>query len=198
MKCVISVVAMILVLAGVTFAQRAHPEPSATSLSPKMEEVPTPSGLPEPQAAPELLPESHQLPAEPPDLRLPSPSILKPGVPDSSQNSPIKKQLSPEEEEKNRARMAAVRLIAMGNPRVLDLLKEANGALSDEARREFMRAYYHTLCTRMRNLDSSLDETISAFEHAEIRKLAMGPSHIAIVSRDSVHKERQRHTRRSE
>jgi hypothetical protein len=94
--------------------------------------------------------------------------------------------------------MAEIRAIAMGNTRVLTLLEEAKSALTDEARREFMRAYYHTLCTRMRSLEPSLNESISAFERAEIRKLAVGSSHIAITSRDLPHKERSRRVPQSE
>jgi hypothetical protein len=198
MKLVIRVAVMIVLLAEVAAGQKAQPSPVAASAAPQTEEIPTPSGTPEPQAAPALLPESNQLPAEPPDLRLPSPSILKPEGSNSTQTLPALKPLSPEEQEKNRTRLVEIRAIAMRNPRVIDLLKEANGALTDEAKREFMRAYFHTLCTRMRNLEPRLGQTITAFERAEIRKLATGPSHISIVSRDLLHRERQRHARRSD
>jgi hypothetical protein len=194
MKFVIPLALMIFVLVEVTSGQQAEPDPTALSIAPKMEELPTPSGAPEPQAVPALLPGSNQLPAEPPDLRLPLPSILKPEGSDSPQSPPATQQLSPEEEKKNRARLAEIRAIAMGNNRVLDLLEEAKSALTDEARREFMRAYYHTLCTRMRRLEPSLGDSISAFERAEIRKLAVGSSHIAAVA----HKERPRRARQSE
>jgi hypothetical protein len=33
---------------------------------------------------------------------------------------------------------------------VIEILREADGALTDEARREFMRASDHTLCNQMR------------------------------------------------
>jgi hypothetical protein len=198
MKLVIPLALMIISLVEVASGQNAEPDPTARSVAPKMEEVPTPSGAPEPQTIPALLPGSNQLPAEPPDLRLPWPSILKPEGSDSTQNPPATKQLSPEEEKKNRARMAEIRAIAMGNTRVLDLLEEAKSALTDEARREFMRAYYHTLCTRMRRLEPGLSESISAFERAEIRKLAMGSSRVAITSRDVTRKERPRRTPQSE
>jgi Tautomerase enzyme len=189
---------MIALLAAVATAQQTQPLPTRHTIAPKTEDIPTPSGAPEPQSIPDLLPESTELPAAPPDLRLPSPSTLKPEGSDSVQDKQVPKPLSPAEQEKNRARLAELRAIAMHNPRVIDLLKEANGALTDEAKREFMRAYYHTLCTRMRNYDSSLNETITAYEQAEIRKLAVGPSRISIVSRDILHRERQRHTRHSE
>jgi hypothetical protein len=182
MKFVIPLALMIVILVEVASGQKAEPNPTTLPVAPKMEEIPTPSGVPEPQTIPALLPGSNQLPAVPPDLRLPLPSILKPEGSDSTPNPPVTRQLSPEEEKKNQARMVEIRAIAMDNPRVLDLLKEAKSALSDEARREFMRAYYHTLCTRMRRLEPGLGESISAFERAEIRKLAAGSSHIAIVS----------------
>jgi hypothetical protein len=38
----------------------------------------------------------------------------------------------------------------MPNRRVIEILREADGALTDEARREFMRASYPTLCKQMR------------------------------------------------
>lgn len=198
MKFVIPVVVMIVLFAGVAAGQKAQPIPVVPPFVPKTEEAPTPSGTPEPQAAPDLLPESNRLPAEPPDLRLPSPSILKSDGSKATQNLRPLEQLSPVEQEKNRARLFEIRAIAMRNPRVIDLLREANGALSDEAKREFMRAYIHTLCSRMRSLDPNIGQTITAFERAEIRKLAGGPSHISIVSRDFLHRERPRHTRRSD
>jgi hypothetical protein len=198
MKFVIPLALLIILLIEVASGQKAETDPVALPGAPKMEEVPTPSGAPEPQTVPALLPGSNQLPAEPPDLRLPLPSILKPEGSDSPQNPPAARQLSPEEEKRNRTRMVEIRAIAMGNTRVLDLLEEAKSALTDEARREFMRAYYHTLCTQMRRLAPNLSESISAFERAEIGKLAVGSSHLAITSRDVAHKVRTRRARQSE
>ncbi len=185
---------LVLCLQGkAAFGQKIRPEPGTPGLPANQEEVPT--GAPEPQAAPDLLPESNQLPALLPDLRLPSPSILKPGESSSTQTPEALPPLSPEEKAKNQARLAEIRSIAMCNPKVIDMLKMANGALSDEAKREFLRAYYHTLCTRMRYLDPKLGQTITAYERVEIRKLAAGPSHISIVSRYQLPKERQRRAR---
>jgi hypothetical protein len=59
-------------------------------------------------------------------------------------------QLSAGEQQKNKTRLSEIRTIAMCNPRVIEILREANGALTDEARREFMRASDHTLCNQMR------------------------------------------------
>jgi hypothetical protein len=198
MKFLLTVVVTTVLPAGFAAGQKAPPDPPGSSALPRTEEVATPSGTPEPQVAPDLLPESNQLPAEPPDLRLPSPSVLKIGSPNGTPNVRAVEQISPEEQEKNRARLAELRVVAMRNPRVVDLLKQANEALSDEAKREFMRAYTHRLCNRMRDLEPTLAPTINTFERAEIRKLAAGPSHIAIASRDPVRKERPRHGRQSE
>src|ERR1700758_1425003 len=76
MKFLLTVVVTTVLLAGFATGQKAPPDPQGPSALP-ITEVATPSGTPEPQVAPDLLPESNQLPAEPPDLRLPSPSILK-------------------------------------------------------------------------------------------------------------------------
>jgi hypothetical protein len=184
MRFVIPAVVVGVLLAEVAAGQKAQPGPTTLSIAAKTDEVPIPSGTPVPQGAPDLLPESSQLPAEPPNLRLPSPSMLKPDGSESPQTPSVAKELSPDEQERNRARLAEIRVIAARSPRAIDLLKEADDALSEEAKREFMRAYYHTLCTRMRDLDSSLGPTISAFERDQIRKLAGGASHISIVSRD--------------
>jgi hypothetical protein len=197
MKLLIPVVGMIVPLAEFAAGQRAQPGPTPSSIAADAEEVPTPSGTPEPQDAPTLLPESNRLPVDPPNLRLPSPLTVNQDSSDSASNPGAVKQPTPEEQEKNKARLAEVRAIAIRNPRAVALLSEANAALSDEAKREFMRAYYHTLCTRMRNLEPGLGPTITAFERAEIRKLALGPSRISIVSRDSLHRERQRRVRPS-
>ena len=156
--------------------------------APKTAELATPSGTPEPQFRPDLLPESTVLPVAPPDLRLPSPSAFL-GT-NAGQSDHAVNQLSAQDQQKSRVRLSEIRVIAMRNPRVLELQHEANGALTDEARREFMRAYYHTLCTQMRKLEPDLTETISDYEHVQIHQLAQGPSRIAIVSREP---QRRRH-----
>jgi hypothetical protein len=198
MKFRTCVVVCVSLAAAVAVGQQAQPSPGAPPVAPKTAELPTPSGTPEPQSAPGLLPESKALPAESPDLRLPSPSVLKQAETNAAQTEQRAVQLSPEEQLKNRVRLSGIRAIAMRNPRVIELLQEANSALTEEAKRGFMRAYYHTLCTRMRYLEPGLTEAITDYERTEIRGLAQGPSHIAILSRGSQHRDRQRRTRRSE
>src|SRR5260370_40556177 len=144
MKFVVRLMMSIVLSAEAASAQQVQPSP-ATPLP--AVELPTPSGTPEPQFRPDLLPESTALPAEPPDLRLPSPS--GPLETNAAKTEHALNQLSAEEAQKNRVRLSAIRVIALRNPRVIELLHEANGALTEEARREFMRAYYHTLCNQM-------------------------------------------------
>jgi hypothetical protein len=149
---------------------------------------PPPAGTPEPQFRPDLLPESTVLPVAPPNLGLPSPSVFKPAGTDPAQTEHAVIQLSPEDQQKNRVRLSETRAVAMRNPRVIDLMQEANGALSDEARREFMRAYYHTLCNQMRKLEPGLAGPIAEYEQAQIRQLAQGSSRLAIASREPKHR----------
>ena len=176
---------IVVLLAEAARAQQAQPSPVTPLPVPKAVELPTPSGTPEPQFRPDLLPESTALPAEPPDLRLPSPS--GPLGTEHAVN-----QLSAEEQQKNKVRLSEIRAIETRNPRVIDLQREANGALTDEARREFMRAYYHTLCNQMRKLEPGLMGAISDYEQVQIRQLAQGPSRIAIASREPQHRQRRR------
>src|SRR6478735_7852912 len=114
MKSAILMVFMVL-FAEVAVGQKTQPE-APPALMQTGEEIPTPSGTPEPQVAPDLLPESSRLPAEPPNLRLPSPSILKPEGSSSIESAQPVKPLSPEEEARNKARLAEIRQIAMRNP----------------------------------------------------------------------------------
>jgi hypothetical protein len=195
MKSIITAVIMILLPACIEAGQNGVWDPQAPSMSATTEEFPTPSGTPEPQASPVLLPGSNQLPAQAPIIGPLQPPAPKGDASDSRETAEITKPLSPEEQARNRIRLAEIREIAMRNARVIMLQKEADGALTDEAKREFMRAYYHTLCTRMRDLDPGLSRTISEFERAEIRKLASGPSHLAIFAEVAPHKGHRRHGR---
>jgi hypothetical protein len=136
------------------------------------------------------LPDSTTLPAAPPELRLPAPINLltpQPGAPTP------KVQLSPEEQAKIQARLVELRTAAERTPRAANLLRLAEGALTDEAKREFMRAYHHTVCTEMRRLDPKVREAISDYERIQIRRLAQGPSRLVVASRRSQHGERQHH-----
>jgi hypothetical protein len=75
---------------------------------------------------------------------------------------------TPEDE----SRFREIKDSAMGSARANHLLKEAKGALGTEARKNFMRAYYYTVCAQMRRLDPSLKSMIQAYESEEIQKIA--------------------------
>jgi hypothetical protein len=181
MRSFVLVTLFIAFAMGYAAAQQPSPSPNDE----KSEALPAASGTPEPQGAPDLLPESTSLPAAPPDLRLPSPvNLLAPET--GSRGSPAAKtQLSPAEQARIRMRLSELRAAAERTPRAVYLLKLAGGALSDEAKREFMRAYQHTVCTEMRRLDSKLVEAINDYERSQIRHLAQGPSHLVVTSRRS-------------
>lgn len=179
---IIASVGLILLAADGNAGQSGGPAPAPLTVGLAANEIPTPSGTPQPQAAPVLLPGSDQLPGAAPILGPLQPPAPSPQGGNSNTNTQSIKQLSPGERARNQARLAEIRAIAMRNSRAVDLLKEANGALTDEAKREFMRAYYHTLCARMRSLDPGIAQTISEFERSEIRKLASGPSHLPTVA----------------
>jgi hypothetical protein len=170
-------------------------QPEASPSDEHQTTLPADSGTPEPQAAPALLPESTALPAAPPDLRLPAPNnFLMPGV-DSRGASAPKVQLSPQEQAKIQARLFELRAVAERTPRATYLLKLADGALTDEAKREFMRAYYHTVCLEMRRLDPKIGQAVNDYERTQIRRLAQGPSRLVVVSRRSQRVDKQRRTR---
>jgi hypothetical protein len=188
MRVFVRVMLSAILAAGYATAQ----QPQASPDGEKPAELPAVSGTPEPQAAPELLPDSTILPASPPELRLPAPiDLLTPEAGPRAVPAP-KVQLSPEEQARIQARLVELRTVAARIPRAANLLKLAEGALSDEAKREFMRAYQHTVCTEMRRLEPWLRQAINDYERAQIRRLAQGPSHLFVASRRSQRSDRQR------
>jgi hypothetical protein len=134
------------------------PSPTPAVLSPAIPESPLPDGLPQQQAPTILLPE--------PNL-LPSPSKLSPGNDSPLGDTPYESK--PELEDVSR--FQKLKSAVMGSARANFLLKEANTALSNEARKNFMRAYYYTICAQMRRLDPSLKSVIKSYETEEIQKL---------------------------
>ena len=170
-------------------------QPQASPNDEKQTALPAVSGTPEPQRAPELLPDSTALPATPPQMRLPAPVDLLNPEPATRGAPAPKAQLSPAELAKMQARLLELRVVAERMPRATYLLKLADGALTDEAKREFMRAYHHTVCTEMRRLDPRISEAISDYERAQIQRLAQGPSRLVVVSRRSQRSDRQHRIR---
>lgn len=166
-------------------------QPQASPNDEKQTPLPAGSGAPDPQGAPELLPDSTALPAPPPEIRLPAPvDLLNPAA--ATRGAPAPKvQLSPAELAKMQARLLELRVVAERMPRETYLLKLADGALTDEAKREFMRAYHHTVCTEMRRLDPRISQAIDEYERAQIRRLAQGPSRLVVTSRRPQRSDRQ-------
>jgi hypothetical protein len=166
-------------------------QPQASPNDQQQATLPAASGTPEPQGTSVLLPESTALPAAPPDLRLPAPiGLLTPEAVAGGASAP-KVQLSPEEQAKVQARLLKLRAFAERTPRATYLLKLADGALTDEAKREFMRAYHHTVCTQMRRLDPDIGQAINDYEQTQIRRLAQGPSHLTVALRRSQRVDKQ-------
>jgi hypothetical protein len=184
--------ALYLIFATISVIAQEQPARPGTDKQP---DLPAASTNPEPQGAPELLPDSNILPATPPDLRLPAPVGLLPGESAPRQTPPKKPQLSPEEQARLRARLSALRIAAEQTSRAVYLLKLADGALSDEAKREFLRAYHHTVCNEMRRLDPKISPAINEFERSQIRGLALGPSHLDLALRRSQRVEKRHRIR---
>jgi len=166
-------------------------QPQALPNDDQQATLPAASGTPEPQGASALLPDSTALPTAPPDLRLPAPNnLLTPEAGPGGASAP-KVPLSPEEQAKVQARLLRLREFAEQTPRATYLLKLANGALTDEAKREFMRAYHHTVCIEMRQLDPDIGQAINDYERTEIRRLAQGPSRLVVALRRSQRVDKQ-------
>jgi hypothetical protein len=165
------------------------PLPSATPAITAAElESPLPEGTPQEQ---------------PPTVLLPEPNFLPPPPPQTAGNetpftmAPAEPGRSPQDE----SRFREIKDTAMGSTRAGYLLKEAKGALSTEARKNFMRAYYYTVCAQMRRLDPNLRSMIQAYEAEEIQKIAAeggrehgktkARTHGGLVSRSSTAKKRR-------
>jgi hypothetical protein len=138
--------------------------------------LPAANGSPEPQASPDLLPESSALPRGP-QFDLP-PDFLPGILPDFLETLPPPDEnwLSPEQVEKNRQRLHQIKEEAMRSFRSVELFVLSQRALTEEARRTFMRAYYHTVSNEMRRLEPGLRQEIKAYEREQIRNLALGRS----------------------
>jgi hypothetical protein len=138
--------------------------------------LPSPSGSPEPQASPDLLPESNALPSGP---RFELPPDFLPGIlPDflEALPPPDENWVSPEQIAKNRERLQQIKEEAMRSFRAVELLSLSRRALTDESRRMFMRAYYHTVSNEMRRLEPGLRQEIRVYEREQISSLALGRS----------------------
>ena len=115
--------------------------------------APLPAGHPEETAAPELLPRSDALP-DPAPLYPNLSKSPKPGRPAAPADAvpEATPYISPEQRRIDEQRLEKVRALASRTPESVALLKLASTALSVEARRNYLRAYYVTVCMRMRQI----------------------------------------------
>jgi hypothetical protein len=166
------------------------PSPSpARSIEAAEVESPLPNGTPQEQLPTVLLPEPNFLP--PPPTQTPgneTPVVLAAAEP----------RHTPEDE----SRFKEIKDAAMGSVRANYLMKEAKGALSTEARKNFLRAYYYTVCAQMRRLDPNLKGMIQEYQSEEIQKIAVeggsgrgktkAHARVALVSKSSTAKKKHR------
>jgi hypothetical protein len=155
----------------------AAPSPSPIpAITPAEMESPLPQGSPQEQLPTILLPEPNFLPPPPPQ---------SPGSETGFTMASAEPKRTPQDE----SRFKEIKDTAMGSVRANYLLKEAKRALSTEARKNFMRAYYYTVCAQMRRLDPNLRPMIQAYESEEIQKVATqgSGSHVAKTKAGHVH-----------
>ena len=154
----------VFILSGSALADEPKPasSPSSSPAPATMAaeiESPLPDGTPQEQPPTVLLPEPNFLPPPP---------AQTPGHETPFTMALAEAKHTPQDE----SRFKEIKDTAMGASRANYLLKEAKGALSTEARKNFMRAYYYTLCAQMRRLDPNLRPMIQAYETEEIQKIA--------------------------
>ena len=127
--------------------------------------LPATAGGTEIQGSPELLPEATKLPA--PQPLLPFPAGKSEPQPQPQPSPPV----SAEQMRGDAKRLEQLQSIAMHSQRPIYLLEQARTAINIEARRNYLRAYYTAICTRMRRLEPALAGSIAAFERTHIRQI---------------------------
>jgi hypothetical protein len=160
-----ALVKLLLLAFGLVAAVRAQEQPSPTPSG--MDEPALPNSkleIPHPPSA-GLLPESGALPNPTPKPEIYSP--IKPNetvVTKSTVKPPFRPKTIPKTTGKTQKHFEEVRSIAMRNPHVVYLLKQANKAATGSTRRSLMRAYYKAVCARMRILEPGLKNSINAYQ----------------------------------
>jgi hypothetical protein len=165
----------LLFVGAVASAQNAQPSPTESlpqpTPTPQEEASPAPTASPAPQGVPELLPESKTLPVQPPQTPLP-PDLIPEGTKPKPPGLPAPNPASAEQQEKDKVRFRQIRTIARRNPFAIYLLRRAMLEKTDEGEREYMRAYYTTMCDQMRKLEPRLKPVIDAFENLNVGRLS--------------------------
>jgi hypothetical protein len=145
--------------AGAQEASPPAPQPSPVQGPTPIEDPALPMPGDESTGAPILLPESTAIPEN-----------KMPAV-----DKPVEHRLaSPVDSSANR--LEEVREIAARNPHAMVLLKLAKKAASSKAKRRYLRAYYTTVCGRMRKLEPDLKSAIDAYEEQKTGESAISNS----------------------
>ena len=163
----------------VTVSLLLFPLALAVVMLPVLAQVPETPGIPLPAdspaasaAAPDLLPRSDALP-DPAPLYPNLSKAPKRGTavtPAEAMPEPTP-YISEEQRRKDEQRLEKIRALASRNPEAVALLRLASTALSVEARRNYLRAYYVTVCMRMREMEPRLGGYIRDFERERIRAI---------------------------
>jgi hypothetical protein len=165
----------LLFVGAVASAQNAQPSPTESlpqpTPTPQEEASPAPTASPAPQGVPELLPESKTLPVQPPQTPLP-PDLIPEGTKPKPPGLPAPNPASAEQQEKDKVRFRQIRTIARRNPFAIYLLGRAMLEKTAEGEREYLRAYYTTMCDQMRKLEPRLKPVIDAFENLNVGRLS--------------------------
>src|SRR5260370_17417000 len=167
----------LLFVGAVASAQNAQPSPTESLPQPtptpqqEASPVPTASPTPESQGVPELLPESKTLPVQPPETPLP-PDLIPEGTKPKPPGLPAPNPASAEQQEKDKVRFRQIRTIAQRNPFAIYLLGRAMLEKTVEGEREYMRAYYTTMCDQMRKLEPRLKPVIDIFEIGNVARVS--------------------------
>ena len=167
----------LLFIVAVASAQNAQPSPTESAPQPtptpreEASPAPTASPAPEPQGVPELLPESKTLPVQPPETPLP-PDLIPQGTKPRPPGLPAPNPASAEQREKDKVLFRQIRTIAQRNPFAIYLLRRATHEKTDEGKREYLRAYYTTICDQMRKLEPRLKPVIDPFEIGNVARLS--------------------------
>jgi hypothetical protein len=122
-----------------------------------------------------LLPASGELPARPP--------VVAPAKAPSS-------DMSTEKAPAEAARFELIHTLAMRNLRATRLLRRARESSNSASRRNYLRAYYTVVASRMRQLDPKLKSSINAYEEGKLGELSAAKSSTTRVSshRSRIHR----------
>jgi len=91
---------------------------------------------------------------------------------------------SAEQAEIDKIRFRQIRTIAVRNPYAVYLWRKAQSQKTDELKREYLRAYYLTMCDEMRKLEPRLKGMIDGFEAGYVGRSSPTGQRPTIPGRD--------------